>query len=87
MYAFVLYLSAVEVEKLIALSNFLVIFNSSVNFVIYCTCGERFRRLLIRLCRDFMWCRVKGKQGSNGFYRKSQYYRSQHGILTFCPSH
>ncbi|XP_035705474.1 FMRFamide receptor isoform X2 [Folsomia candida] len=69
----------VEVEKLIALSNFLVIFNSSVNFVIYCTCGERFRRLLIRLCRDFMWCRVKGKQGSNGFYRKSQYYRSQHG--------
>ncbi|CAG7826663.1 unnamed protein product, partial [Allacma fusca] len=69
-----------SIDHLVQTSNFLVVFNSSVNFVIYCTCGERFRRLLLRLCRDFLWCRL-GLHGSrrNSLYRKSHLYRGQHG--------
>ncbi|CAL8143759.1 unnamed protein product [Orchesella dallaii] len=65
-----------SVDQLVAMSNFLVVVNSSVNFVIYCTCGERFRRLLIRLCRDFIWCRLGTRSNYRGsLYRKSHHYR------------
>lgn len=67
-----------SVDQLVAISNFLVVVNSSVNFVIYCTCGERFRRLLIRLCRDFIWCRLGTRSNYRGsLYRKSHYYRGE----------
>lgn len=37
-----------------SISTTFIIFNSSVNFAIYCVCGKRFRHRLIRLlCRRF----------------------------------
>jgi len=68
------------VDQLVQASNFLVVLNSSVNFVIYCTCGERFRRLLFRLCRDFLVCRLGHRDSlRSSVYRKSNFYRGQHG--------
>ena len=67
-----------SVDVLVQLSNFLVILNSSVNFVIYCSCGERFRKLLLRMCADWAPCRQNSRTRS--LNRKTNFYRGgRHG--------
>lgn len=70
-----------SIDQLVHISNFLVILNSSVNFVIYCSCGERFRKMLLRMCADALpACCCSGSVADCGrMGRKGNLHRPRHG--------
>lgn len=54
-------------DKLVKLSNLLVTINSSVNFIIYVTFGEKFKRLFLKLfCNNRLYLGNTGRESPDG---------------------
>ena len=62
---------SIQISELTQISNLLVTFNSSVNFIIYCIFGEKFKRLFCHL-----FCR-KCTRGS-GSHQQSESFQLMH---------
>ncbi|KAG7168255.1 FMRFamide receptor-like [Homarus americanus] len=76
----VLELLDITIAELTMSSNLLVTINSSVNFIIYCIFGQKFRKLFLRMfCSGFLFC-ARGRDasldsaayGNNSIYGESR---------------